>query len=63
MLEVIKFGGETLKPDGGVSRMPGFSEKLTEEEIWAVIAFIKSTWPSDVLEAQQSTTSDQPATN
>ena len=54
LFEVVKFGGETLKPDGGVSRMPGFSEKLTDGEIWAVIAFIKSTWPSDVQEAQQS---------
>ncbi|MEM7045476.1 MAG: cytochrome c [Pseudomonadota bacterium] len=54
LFEVVKFGGETLKPDGGVSRMPGFSEKLTDEEIWAVIAFIKSTWPSDVQEVQQN---------
>lgn len=52
LFEVVKVGGETLKPDGGVSRMPGFGEKLTADEIWAVIAFIKSTWPTSVQEAQ-----------
>lgn len=53
LFEVVKFGGESLKPDGGVSRMPGFGEKLTDHEIWAVIAFIKSTWPNDLQDAQQ----------
>ena len=53
LFEVVKFGGETLKPDGGSSRMPGFSEKLTDGEIWAVIAFIKSTWPTNIQEKQR----------
>ena len=53
LFEVVKFGGETLKPDGKVSRMPSFEEKLTDAEIWAVIAFIKSTWPEDVQDAQR----------
>ncbi|MEZ5932558.1 MAG: cytochrome c [Alphaproteobacteria bacterium] len=59
LFEVVKFGGETLKPDGGVSRMPGFDEKLTDHEIWAVIAFIKSTWPSSVQDAQQSASAEE----
>jgi mono/diheme cytochrome c family protein len=59
LFDVVKFGGETLKPDGGVSRMPGFSEKLTDHEIWAVIAFIKSTWPTSVQEVQQSASADE----
>lgn len=60
LFDVVKDGGETLKPDGGVSRMPGFGDKLTEHEIWAVIAFIKSTWPSTVQEAQKNAAADQP---
>ncbi len=60
LFDVVKVGGETLKPDGGVSRMPGFGEKLTDDEIWAVIAFIKSTWPSSVQDAQQSAAAEQP---
>jgi mono/diheme cytochrome c family protein len=32
------------------SDMPGFAEKLSDDEIWAVLAFIKSKWTSpDVL--------------
>lgn len=54
LFEIVKDGGETMKPDGGVSRMPGFGKKLTDDEMWAVIAYIKSTWPSDVQEAQQN---------
>ena len=53
LFKVVKFGGDVLKPEGGVSRMPGFGDKLTDEEIWAVIAFIKSTWPTSVQDAQQ----------
>jgi len=63
LFEVVKFGGETLKPDGGVSRMPGFSMKLTDDEIWAVIAFIKSTWPASVQETQQDSAAEATSTN
>lgn len=58
MFEVVKFGGEALKPAGERSRMPGFETKLTDLEIWAVIAFIKSTWPIDVQQAQQEASVD-----
>ncbi|MEM9440543.1 MAG: cytochrome c [Pseudomonadota bacterium] len=63
LFEVVKVGGETLQPDGKVSRMPGFGDKLTDDEIWAVIAFIKSTWPTNVQEVQQGATEDEPVTN
>ena len=40
-------------PPGYESDMPAFGGKLTDEEIWAVLAFIKSHWKSqDVLEAR-----------
>ena len=61
LFEVVKFGGETLKPDGKVSRMPGFEKKLTDDEIWAVIAFIKSTWPSDIQDAQRNAAMEEAA--
>lgn len=53
LFEVVKFGGKALKAEGETSRMPGFGDNLTDEEIWAVIAFIKSTWPTSVQEAQR----------
>ena len=36
------------------SGMPAFGEVLTEEEIWEVLAYIRSTWPERVQEAQAS---------
>ena len=40
-------------PDNYVSDMPGFANIISDEEIWAVLAFIKSQWPSDILVNQQ----------
>ena len=54
LFQVVKFGGDYLKPDGGTSRMPAFEKKLTDDEIWSVIAFIKSNWPVDLQKAQQN---------
>ena len=44
-------------PKGYESDMPAFGEKLTDEEIWAVLAYIKSHWISrDVLSARAEMT-------
>jgi len=43
-----KLGGkETMAAQGMEfnSGMPGFGEQLSDEEIWNILAFIKSTWP------------------
>jgi len=34
--------------------MPGFGDKLSDQEIWAVLAFIKSTWPAEIRARQES---------
>lgn len=36
-------------PRGYESDMPAFGGKLPDNEIWAVLAFIKSRWPREVL--------------
>ena len=53
LLESIELGGARL-PDniGGTSNMPTFADTLTEEEITAVLTYIKSTWPEDVRSIQ-----------
>ena len=33
--------------------MPGFAATLSDTEIWAVLAYIKSTWPADIRAAQE----------
>lgn len=43
-----------LAPEGYESDMPAFGEILTDEDIWAVLAFIKSRWPAEVLARQPS---------
>jgi mono/diheme cytochrome c family protein len=41
-------------PKNYESDMPGFAGKLSDEEIWAVLAYIKSHWKSpEVLSARQ----------
>lgn len=44
--------GKTAPP-GYVSDMPAYRDILSDQEIIAVIAYIKSTWPLKVVEAQK----------
>ena len=36
------------------SGMPAFGDTLTEEEIWNILAFIRSTWPERIQQSQAS---------
>ncbi|MGH8621840.1 MAG: c-type cytochrome [Burkholderiales bacterium] len=40
------------------SDMPAFGGQLSDEEIWAVLAYIKSTWPDKIRNAQVEITHD-----
>jgi mono/diheme cytochrome c family protein len=42
-----------LAPDGYKSDMPAFGNILTDAEIWAVLAFIKHSWPPDIQARQR----------
>jgi mono/diheme cytochrome c family protein len=46
-------------PPSYQSDMPGFGGPLSDDEIWAVLAYIKSSWPSDIREAQRELTLEQ----
>jgi mono/diheme cytochrome c family protein len=48
----IKLGGQVTAPPGTTSYMPGFGGGLTDADIWAVISYIKSTWPQHIQAAQ-----------
>lgn len=39
-------------PPGYESDMPAFAGKLSDDEIWAVLAYIKGHWGREVLEAR-----------
>ncbi|WP_420631024.1 c-type cytochrome [Candidatus Leptofilum sp.] len=54
LIESIKLGGARLAPNIGVSAMPAYEDVLTDEQIEAVLAYIKSSWPPEILEAQSA---------
>ena len=52
LFRVVKEGTAAVVGGDYESDMPAFRDVLTDEEIRAVLAFIKSTWPDRELEAQ-----------
>ena len=54
LVGITKFGLVPGKyaPPGYESDMPGFGGALADEEILAVIDYIKSTWPDEIRRAQ-----------
>ena len=53
--DYIRRGGQAVLDDMGVdftSGMPGLGAELTEEDIEAVLAYIRSTWPDRIRAAQ-----------
>lgn len=43
-------------PEGYLSDMPAYAGLLSDEEITAVLAYIKSHWPAELLELQRKVT-------
>ena len=41
-----------LLGDLGQSNMPAFGDQLDDEQIWAVLSFIKAQWPLEVQRMQ-----------
>lgn len=56
LFEMTKLGPQALVRPGYRSDMPAFAGKLTDREIWAVLAFIKSRWPEDIRARQEAIT-------
>jgi mono/diheme cytochrome c family protein len=52
LFEATKFGGGFSAAPGSVSHMPAFENVLTDNEIWAALAFVKNHWPTE-LQARQ----------
>ena len=52
LFEATKFGDGFSAAPGSVSHMPGFDSALSDDEIWAALAFVKSRWPAE-LQARQ----------
>ena len=48
LFEITKFGVARFAGPGYVSDMPVYESRLTDDEIWAVLAYIREQWPPDV---------------
>lgn len=53
---MVKKGVAALAPPGYQSDMPGYGGILSDREIFAVLAYIKSRWPQDILLRQEART-------
>ncbi len=53
LLEITKFGGQSLAPPGFQSNMPAFGERLSDRQITAILAFIRSRWPQSIQDRQR----------
>ena len=55
LFDYTKLGGQLTLEAIGVknftSGMPGFENVLTDEQIWEILAFIRSTWPMHIQDA------------
>ncbi len=56
LFDYTRLGGEEALTARGVtgfaSGMPGFGGALSDEDIWDILAFIRSTWPDRVQDIQ-----------
>lgn len=52
LFAITKYGVAPFAPPGYASDMPGFAEKLSDDEIAAVLDYIKSRWPEDIRRRQ-----------
>ncbi|MFV2033623.1 MAG: c-type cytochrome [Halocynthiibacter sp.] len=59
----IKLGGAGAMELAGISDfksgMPGYSETLSDSEIWNILAFIQSTWSPEVQQSQRARSVDE----
>ena len=51
----LRTGDKSVLP-GIKSAMPGFDDTLKDQDIWDVLAFIKSHWPERAVEYQRAIT-------
>ena len=58
LFDIVKNGIESHAPPGYQSDMPPYAGRLADAEIWAVLAYIKSTWPEEQRNFQAQVSSD-----
>jgi len=56
LFHLVKFSVADIAPEGYVSDMPAFGGTLSDDQIWTVLAYIKSRWPRDIRAYQAMVT-------
>ena len=59
LFSITKNGMGPHAPPDYNSDMPAFGARLSDADIWAVLAYIKSTWPKETREAQAAVTREE----
>ena len=54
LFELTKQGPDEVIGNGYQSTMPGFSDILHDDDIWAVLAYIESQWPEEIRAARNT---------
>ena len=54
LFEVTKFGFASKAGTSYATDMRAFKDELSDDQIWAVIAYIKSTWPKRLRDKQSA---------
>jgi len=53
LFDLTKYGGQPFSPADYKNDMPGFEMQLGDADIWAILAYMKSVWPEEVIERQR----------
>ena len=56
LFSMVRNGMAPHAPPDYNSDMPAFGNRLSDADIWAVLAYIKSTWPEETRNAQAQVT-------
>jgi len=52
LFDIVKLGGALFARRGETSEMPAYRETLTDADIWALLAYLKSRWPEETRREQ-----------
>lgn len=61
LMEMIRGGVAPFEPEGWAADMPAFEDELSEEQVLAVLAYIRSHWSARSLEFQRQREAAEPA--
>jgi len=50
IFEVVKFRGQPFSPSDYKNDIPGFEIRLSDADMWAIVAHMKGIWPEAVIE-------------